>query len=392
MLIYDQAIEKMSHNVIKYHRRVENISILDSVNRVISKPIYAKMDLPSFDNSALDGFAFRFQDCGATRNRYLTVLAGDIPYSDNLQYSDAVQIMTGAPIPRGADTVVAVENTNLIENTVHFLKDYKKGQAIRKKGSDIKCGELCIEIGSRITPKHILALAALGIDEVEVYEKIKINLISTGDEVTTNSEQLQPGKIYNSTMPLLKLLAETEAVDFKYFGHIGDEPNLFKNFVENIISNGTDLLITTGAVSMGTKDYVPEIFRKLNIKKIFHRVAIKPGKPIWCGNNKSTFIFGLPGNPISTYIGWSFFVKPYIEMVYGIKKNTSHKFILTNSVNKPKNLRCFYKAKYSGTRVTVLDGQESYKISSLLESNCFAILPEGKDMFYEGENLEVFPL
>ncbi len=218
---------------------------------------------------------------------------------------------------------------------------------------------------------------------------MKVNLISTGNEIATANADLKPGENYNSTMPLLKTLAQKDGVDLDYNGTIGDDQNRFKNVVNKILSQNTDILITTGAVSMGTEDFVPRIFVECGIKKLFHRVAIKPGKPIWCGYKGNTLVIGLPGNPLSTYIGWEFFIKHYIHSVYSLQEVTHKHFPLLNRVSKPEQLRCFYKATLEDSGVRILEGQESYRILPLLQSNVFAVLPESQSVINEGDMVEV---
>jgi molybdopterin molybdotransferase len=393
MITYKEAINKLWTVAEMCPPKIGKISILDSLNRIVANSVIANSNLPSFDNSGLDGFAFRYKDGGSSRFFNSVNKAGDEPLEKPLARGEAVQIMTGAPLPQGADSVIAIEDTRVDGNTVHFQKIPVSGQAVRKKGTDFTQGKNYLTKGTRLEPKHIMALAALGIDKINVFENLKVSLISTGSEIalTTNSD-LQPGKIYNSTMPLLKLLAERDGVDFTYSGNIGDDPRAFQKVVEKILLQQPELILTTGAVSMGTEDYVPKIFDKVKIKKLFHRVAIKPGKPIWCGYKGKTFVLGLPGNPLSSYIGWKFFVNPYIRKVYFMPDVSKREVSLLNEVKKPKHLRCFYKANLEENGVRVLEGQESYKISPLLNSNCFAVLPEGKSVFKKSERVEVYDL
>ena len=392
MITYNKAIKELLKSAKNHSQRIEKINILDSQNRISAESIRAKLNLPTFDNSGLDGYAFRYKDGKNNRRLISTIKAGDKPLKKTLLNGEAIQIMTGAPMPKGADTVIAKENTSLDGDTVHFLKIPEQGQAVRMKGTDFSKSISYIKKGTILEPKHILALAALGINEINVFEKFKISLISTGSEIASNDTDLQLGMVYNSTTPLLKSLAEREEAHLSYDGHIGDNPATFQKTVEDVLAQEPDLLITTGAVSMGTEDYVPEVFERVKIKRLFHRVAIKPGKPIWCGYKGKTLVLGLPGNPLSTYIGWKFFVAPYFSKIYYIKEFANKKLPLNKLVKKPKHLRCFYKAKQEGNSVEVLEGQESYRISSLLKSNCFAVLPEGKSLFKKGEKVEVYDL
>lgn len=392
MISYHEAVGILKNYAESQDRPTLTLSIEQANGNTIAEDISAPINLPPFDNSGLDGFAIKSGRHTTKRKIVGRIRAGDPPWTRELGDDETVKIMTGAPIPPGAETIVAVEKSTEQNDKVIFSELPPPGYAIRKAGTDFKANEIYIKKGTKLGPKHILALAALGLSEVKVFKALKAFLISTGDEMVPVGKALKPGNIWNSTTPLIKSMACEDQVELGYLGHSSDDRNEFIQLIEAALSKEPDVLISTGAVSMGTEDFVPQILEDLGTEKFFHRVAIRPGRPIWCGYNKKTLVFGLPGNPMSSYVGWRFFIRTYLSALFGTTEKSSRKLRLINDTKKPEHLRCFFKARAKDDGVIILEGQASYMISPLLNSDSFAILPEGKAEFLRGEIVEVCPL
>ncbi|HCC72762.1 MAG TPA: molybdopterin molybdenumtransferase MoeA, partial [Methylophilaceae bacterium] len=285
----------------------EIIHIKDALNRIVAEPIVATINVPNHDNSAMDGYAIN-----------LTKLPSDGPFSLKVtgkvfagnqlegNTNEAVRIMTGASIPSGLNAVIAQEHVEIKEDVITFTLKPLANQNIRLIGEDIKNGQTILERGRQIKPCDLGLLASLGIDSVKVYRKIKVAFFSTGDEIISIGNPLSHGQVYDSNryslIGLLKCLG-VEAID------LGVIPDNKKNIEDTLkkASDGADVVITTGGVSVGEKDYMKEILKKIG-EILFWKISMKPGRPLAYGKIGRSHYFGLPGNPVSTMVTFYQFV------------------------------------------------------------------------------------
>ena len=309
-------------------------------------------------------------------------------------------------VPKPFDSVLAVEKTKYFpskEKPTHIIirQEVKKFSFIRFAGEDYKLNDLVVKKGEIIQPKHILALTALGIKDIKVKKKPKIIFLSTGNEIVNyKSKNIFPWQVRNSNSHYFKSFGENLYFNIIDGGIIKDNnPDKLKKIIKKLINSNTDMIVTTGAISAGKFDFIPELINKLNFKKCFKGVAIKPGRPIMLSklkkNNK--LFFGLPGNPISCAAGFRFFVYPLIRKSLGMKTESIFTAKLKNKYSKTKNfkhfIRCFAKVNNKGlVQLEVLQGQQSNKIKSFVEANCWGIFPEGKSKFKKGEIIAWVPL
>ncbi len=276
-------------------------------------------------------------------------------------------------------------------------KKISKFAHIRFKGSDYKKNDLLISKGTILESNHILALKTLGIKKIKVKKKPNILFFSTGNEIT-DKEKISNWEVRNSNCHYINSLNENFLFNFKNGGIIRDnQSNLFKLNISKMIKSKVDLIVTSGAVSAGKFDFVPNVVNNFKLSNYFKSVAIRPGKPILFAKikGKSKAIFGLPGNPISSAACFRFFVYPYIRSLLGIKDENSFKAILKNEFIKKKNFTRFLKSKLSTTKngklkVQILKGQESFRIKSFIQSNIWVMLPSGKVKFKKGEIVDCF--
>ncbi len=266
---------------------------------------------------------------------------------------------------------------------------------MRFKGSDYKKGQIIIKKGTIIRPNHILAFKTLGLKKIEVKKKINILFFSTGNEIS-NSDNISPWKVRNSNSYYINSIKENFLFNLKIGNILRDNhEKIFKMEINKIFKSKIDLILTSGGVSAGKFDYIPNVIKKFKSSHYFKSVMIRPGKPILFAKIKQKVIFGLPGNPISSAACFRFFVYPFIENILGIQPEKPLKAILRNSFIKKKNFTRFIKSKLSTTQngkflVELLPGQESFKINSFTKSNVWAVLPRGKSKFKKGQIIDCF--
>lgn len=298
---------------------IEKVQILESQGRVLAEDLFAPWDMPLWNNTAMDGFAVKASDCSSPVTLKISAFlpAGE-NMSGSIEEGTAVRILTGAPIPPGADAVVPYEETDDNEDTVTLKGAVKVGDHIRFKGEDVKAGELIIPAGTLIRPYEISMLASFGKLFVPVYRKVRVAIVSTGDELVEPGELLSPGKIINSN-------ALTVAAAVR---ELGGEPVMLgigrdnREDLEDKLAEGlkADVLVTSAGISAGDRDLVRPVLDSLDVKLVFWKIDIKPGRPTAFSLKNDKPVFSLPGNPVSTMITFEEFVRPALLKMMGHKK------------------------------------------------------------------------
>ncbi len=310
--------------------------------------------------------------------------------------------MTGGLLPKGFNTIIPIEqiifNPNKKKPKFIFVnKKIKKYQHVRFKGSDYNKNDLILKKGTIIDSSHILALKTLGTKKIKVKKIPKILFFSTGNELT-NFEKIKNWKVRNSNSHYIQSLKKNFLFDFINGGILKDNDEfIFQKKIKKMINSNIDIIITSGAVSAGKFDFVPNIVKKFKISNYFKSVSIRPGKPILFAKikGKQKAIFGLPGNPISSAACFRFFVYPYLQESLGIKMEEPIKAVLKNNFTKKLNFTRFVKSKINTTKngkieVEILKGQESFRVQSFIKSNIWALLPSGKSSFKKGDILDCY--
>ena len=405
MIDYQQAKNILKKAKIKIQD--EEISIKNSLNRVVAKDIISPSNHPLGDNAAFDGFAINSKDTqnlnkkNSKQFRILgSIAAGDKPFNKKVKKFDAIEVMTGGIISKPFNTIIPIEKIDFYptkQNPKFIIVDRKvsKNNHIRFKGSDYKKRQLIVKKGTIIQPNHILALKTLGIKKIKVKKKLNIIFFSTGNEIS-NSNNIPSWKVRNSNSHYIENLKENFLFNFKNGGILKDNhQNLFKSKINQFLKSKTDIILTSGAVSAGKFDYIPSVVKKFKTTHYFKSVRIRPGKPILFAKVKQKAIFGLPGNPISSAACFRFFVYPYIENILNLKSEKPIKAILKNSFEKNKNLTRFMKSRINTTKngkveIKLLSGQESFRINSFVRSNMWAVLPHGQSKFKKGQIIDCF--
>ena len=313
--------------------------------------------------------------------------------------------MTGAPVPVGADAVIPVEDTDQYQkpqtapmlNTISIFKPARQGDNIRLAGEDVKFGQLVLEKGRKLLPQDIGLLISLGIREVQVTQKARIALFSSGDELLLPGQPMAPGKIYDSNTYVLTGLLEDAGAEVIQLGIAADNPQSVAETLDHALQNPPDLIVGSAGVSVGAFDFVREVI-EANGSLAFWRVNMRPGKPIAFGSYKSIPFIGLPGNPVSAYIGTLLFVIPFIRQLHGLPPFTQHlvQAVLDEPLSSFDGRESYYRGlihKQDGFFHACLTGhQGSGNLFSLVQANALLIVPSGVKHIPGGETISVWSL
>ncbi len=292
----------------------EMVSLSDALDRYALDQLRAGVASPAFDNSAMDGYAVRAADAcreGATLRVTREQAAGE-DLQLEVREGEAVRIFTGAPIPRGAGAVVMQEDVEVDRDRIRIREPIVEGEFIRRAGSDLCEGQVILRPGERINPQRIGLLASQGIQSVKVGSLPDVVVVTTGDELVAADKELKAGQIYNSNGPMLSAQVQRQAADapVRHF-HAKDEPDELAAVIRKAVLEA-QVVIISGGVSVGDRDLVKEILGEIGIETSFWRVRVKPGKPFLFGQSQETLVFGLPGNPVSSFVTFQVFVRPAI--------------------------------------------------------------------------------
>lgn len=381
----EEIIKQKSKNL-----KITVLPILECLHGISAEDVYAPIDVPVFDNSAMDGYAFRFED---------VVNQLDIKISEEIQAGTetllplakgtCARIYTGAPIPQNADTVVAQEDVSIENKILRIKKNIEQSSNIRKRGSQTPKGSLILKKNTLLTAEYIGFLATFGINELQVYASPKIGIIVTGKELVKIGEPLKSNQIYESNSVFLKAAFQEIGIVPQFCIWADDNRDLLKKIVlENYQS--VDILIFTGGISVGDYDFVKPVLEELGTEEMFYKVKQKPGKPLFFGLLNETEIFALPGNPSAVVVCFHGYIKPYIKSKMGIEAYDKKEFgILINEYSKKPGLTHYVKAYVENHKVEILSSQLSYQMDAYSKANALAILSEDQEQFQIGEKVEI---
>jgi len=387
----------------------EVIATENSLGRVLAQSLISKVNIPSFDNSAMDGYAVNANDLADASPENPIILklkgltaAGESPaVAENIaedSLNSAWKIMTGAPVPKSYDSIIPVENTALKDNEVSCFSSPVLGAHVRRSGEDFSIGDQLMIEGQIINTNCIMALAALGVSELQVREKISVAVFSTGKELVDDpSAPLLPGQIRNSNKPFILEWFKPLPAEVSDAGTNFDNVEQFEKDLATALENNTKIIITSGAVSMGDFDFIPQTVKKLGGKILFHKCKIKPGKPILFAKfDNGSLFFGLPGNPISAAIGLRFFVGAAVRKLQGLGREKALKAKLADNFTKKPGFGSVVKSHArtdsQGQLISqVLPGQESFKIKPLIDANGWTVMDAGATRMETDELVDFYP-
>ncbi|MBT7515887.1 MAG: molybdopterin molybdotransferase MoeA [Candidatus Marinimicrobia bacterium] len=376
----------------------ETVSLKNSGDRILAENIVATFPSPQFDNSAMDGFAVRASDTiGATKAipvslKMVSVSAAGTPSDVVIGPGECAQCMTGAQIPMGADTIIMVEDSSGFSDdySVQIMIEAQPGKHIRRMGEEISEGEILIKKGTKMTPSEIGTCATFGYGKVTVSKKPRVAIFGTGNELIEPGNPLKLGQIYNFNLYVFAELVEKAGGELVMRNVIKDDKESLRKFLSEALES-CDMVISSGGVSMGRYDYVREIFLELGVTEHFWKVAQKPGKPLFFGTGNSTLIFGLPGNPVSSYIGFMEWAWPVLETMMGKDESKKVTGILERSFprEKIKKRFLFGNAWIENGKLICKPASKvgSHMLTSSLAANCILSSEPGESSLNAGEKI-----
>ena len=343
---------------------------------ILAENVYAKSDIPAFEQSSMDGYAFLFEEKDFPLLIQNKIAAGDSNLY-KINSKQASRIFTGAPLPTGADTVVVQEKVVVKDGNI-LIKDIdlQKGNSVRPKGSEIKSGALALSKNAALTPAALGFFAAIGIAEVPVFPAPKVSIIITGNELQKPGNELLPGQVYeSSSISLSAALNRCGVVDIDIL-YAADEAEIVQSILENALEK-SEVILLTGGISVGDYDFVLQATEHCGVEKYVHKIKQKPGKPFYFGTKGDKLIFGLPGNPGSALTCFYEYVLPALAQMMN-KKNSIQKIeaILQNEYSKNAGMTHFLKGFYDNEKVTILPAQASFQLSSFAQANCLIVINE----------------
>ena len=369
----------------------KEVALQDVAGMALAADIYSSIDIPAFNQSSVDGYAFSFE---GWQQYQLLKIDGEMAAGDasnkTLLPQHAIRIFTGAAVPDGADSIVMQEKT-AVENGMLRIddKNLKQGANLRLKGSEIKAGELALEKGTILSPAAVGYLAGFGIDKVLVFPKPAISIIVTGKELQTPGVPLAYGQVYESNSYTLSAALQQLAISNVKIYRADDDLQILTAILQDALLQ-SDVVLLTGGISVGDYDFVLEAATNCGITKRFHRIKQRPGKPMYFGNRNNQLVFGLPGNPSSVLTCFYEYVIPALNQLSWTKKGIETLVVpLGKSVSKPAGLTCFLKGIFDGKTATALGAQESYRLSSFAKANCLIMVDEAIETLAEGDLVEI---
>ena len=400
MLTYEEA-----KVIILAHAKAqepEKVDFRNSVGRALADDLFALEDQPPFDNSAVDGYAVKLNAiANATSENPVVLRCQEYMFAGrldtvSLQVGECVQVATGAPMPLGADAVVMREQVVRKDDQVYFSHPTQNGNNLRRRGRDMSIGDPLFPVGTTIAPTHLVLLAAQGLVEVPLYKRLKINILSTGTELVDPTIKPGPGQIREANSFLLEALLQTEACEVRRLHRVVDDLEGTIKVLDEALK--ADVLLISGGVSVGESDFVKPALKELGVEEIFWRVKIKPGKPLFFGNLGETKVFGLPGNPASTFVLFEELVRPYLRKCLGHQQievpmrsaKITEDFDETSE--RLQLLRAHWHHQDGTDWVRPVPQQGSFSIASIAQANSLIHMSENSQPLRSGQSVRVRPL
>jgi molybdopterin molybdotransferase len=388
IISFEKALETVMDS--SFRTRTESIPFTSSLGRILAQDLKSDMDMPPFDRSTVDGFACRRSDLGSELEIIETIPAGKSALK-KIEEGECSRIMTGAPVPHGADSVIMVEDSIILPTgKMKFTGKYSKPN-ISIRGEDIKCGDFVLKTGKQISPQDIAVIASVGCTSISVSKLPVAGIISSGDELVEPDKKPDISQIRNSNAYQLLAQVQRSGGSGRYFGIACDDEEATFKIVEKAIEE-CDIVLISGGVSMGDFDFVPSVLERAGVKIIFSRVNVQPGKPTTFGIHPRCLVFGLPGNPVSSFIQFELLVRPLIFRMMGGK---------WSPVDIELPMKVSYKRKSADRmglipviiteerRVLPVEYHGSAHIISMSVAHGIVIIPSGKNVINQGEIVSV---
>lgn len=364
------------------------VRLADSLGFALSEDIYSPINIPSFRQSSMDGYAIHHSEANlelyiedslpAGTNKHITLSPGC-----------TVKVFTGGPVPDGADTVIPKEMVKLSDQSVHILNSLSIGANIRVPGSDISQGDIAISANSVMNPMLMGFVASMGFASVKVIRKPKVALVISGNELILPGLVLDKGQVYESNSFSLRASLQQEAISQIWVSYVNDDLTETENRIREAMYYA-DIVLVTGGVSVGDFDFVATACKNLGIQTHFHGVKQRPGKPLYFGTKNEKLVWGLPGNPSSVLSCYGQYVLPAIHRITGTSMPAAIKAILVESYEKKPGLTFFLKGYYHGGTVSILSAQASYQLNAFAKANCWVEIGEEDTVVEKGSEVTVY--
>ncbi|GEM33123.1 putative molybdopterin biosynthesis protein MoeA [Nocardia neocaledoniensis NBRC 108232] len=372
-------------------RRDETVPVPDALGRVLSADVLSPIDLPVFRNSAMDGYAVRAADVAVTPVTLPVagVVAAGKPGTTPLPDGAALKVMTGAPIPPGADCVVPVEDVRSDGDRIVVERGRGQGEFVREAGTDVRAGELVARAGTVLAPRHIAALAAVGLPSVPVLRRLRAVCITTGDELRPAGTELAPGQIYNSNGIALAAALRADEVDVLEVAHSSDDAAEFTAVLRAAVASA-DLVCTSGGVSKGDFEVVKEVLRPLG--GVFGSVAVQPGGPQGYTVVDGVPVLSFPGNPVSTTVSYVVFARDVVRALGGLPPAVTAETTLLTPVRSPAGRRQYLRGLLTGDGVEVVSGPGSHLIAGMAWADVLVDVPAEVTSLPAGSTVRILKL
>jgi molybdopterin molybdotransferase len=388
LLSLEEAQRRILDHVVRLP--VEELALRDAVGRFLAEPATARVDLPPFDASAMDGFAVRADDTPG-RPPVVERIAAGKPASRALGAGETMAIATGAAVPAGADAVIPLEDVVDYDNDIEISDRVEQHASIRPRGGDLRAGDVVVPAAVRLGAAQLGALAAAGVAEVRVGRTPRAAVLATGSELRRPGERLAPGEIYEANSILLEAQLASAGAAVESLEPVADDEAAHRGALERGLE--ADVLVTSGGVSVGPHDLVRAVGADLGVEEVLWGVAVKPGKPLWFGTRRGTLVFGLPGNPVSSLVCFELFVRPALLALQGAAEplpafapGRLAGSLRPNPV-RTELVRARSRVVDGAVELEAVTGQDSHMIARAAGADALVLVPAG-----EGELPAGFPV
>jgi molybdopterin molybdotransferase len=385
LLTVEEAQRRILERVVRLPAEV--VAIDDAAGRVSAEPAAARVDLPPFDSSAMDGFALRAAD---TPGRLPVVerIAAGVPARRPLEAGEAMAIATGGALPPGADAVIPLEYVVENDNEIEVAKPVEHGAHVRPRGGDVRVGDVVVPQGVRLAPAQLGALAAAGVPDVSVSRRPRAAVLATGTELRPPGTELEPGQIYEANGVLLTAQLSSAGAEIERLQPVADDAAAQRDALEAGLDG--DVLVSSGGVSVGPHDLVRSLGAELGVEEVLWGVAVKPGKPLWFGVRERTLVFGLPGNPVSALVCFELFVRPAVLALQGAAEPLPRfepgrlaRAIRPNSA-RTELVRARSRLADGVVELDAVTGQDSHMIARAAGADVLVLIPSGEEELARG--------